>query len=96
MNLVFSWINSLPDNQQSELSLRSKPYPSGTPAELKQTLRSDMQILLCDSCLFLSSIVEKTVICYLGTQYGDSSTEVTELSFFFNFWKRKKEKHVDV
>ncbi len=54
-----------------------------------------MQILLCDSCLIQSSILERTAICYLEnwqTQYGDSSTEVTELSFFFNFSKGKKNK----
>lgn len=85
-------MDSLPDT--IFLSLCSKPHPSGAHTEIKQTLRSDMQILLCDSCLILSSILERTAICYLEswqTQYGDSSTEVTELSFFFNFSKRKKE-----
>lgn len=52
-----------------------------------------MQILLRDACLILSRILERSAICYLEnweTQYGDSSTEVTELSFFFNFKKKKE------
>lgn len=49
----------------SELSLSSKPHPSGTHSVIEQTLRSDVQILLCDSCLILSSILERTAIRYV-------------------------------
>lgn len=93
LNFFFhSWMDCLPDTVWIDCS---KPHPSGTPTELKQTPSRDMQISWCDSSLILSSIWSGFCLSFSGVTERHSM-EIRQLrslnwAFFFNVLKKEKE-----